>query len=470
IHGADAVRQALDRVGDGAERVDAATEKVGATSQRAAGPVAEFTSELRGAIATQVGIEKLAEAFQLIKQDLLETAQAAKDFAASFRDLQFLSQEFDPRARDFVAASAKVGGRGMSESAEAFAQLKSKLPELDSNAQMQAFLEIQELGRTTAAPLGSLVTAYASIANVTGETSSATIQNIIAKSKELAPETDMGAIGESIAEPLAAGQAAGLSTAETLGLTMVIAKKVGDQRKGATAARNFILALAGRGTPEGEKTLRRAGVTKGAGVLGTLTELNQAYSEGKLDTADMEVLFGREAIAGGLGAITGVERVQDFIAQYQQAVRGDRDITAEAINKQLAGDEVTRLTFAIASTDAQIEKEKTTGAPAADALAMELQRKRLELSSRSRGESAAKRAVKQRLLTSGQVVGMTSLMVLEEDVSGYTIDKTVDAVRQGDVTFDAQRGGLRINVVNIGTAYLDNMPDRHSPPYADVGD
>ena len=475
VTGADQAERDVRGVADATEDVGEATEQTGGKARAAEGPVSELGAELRNMALAHVGIEKLTQAFQVLKQDLIETAEAAKGFAESFRDLQFLSEEFDPRTRKFVGAAAAVAGRGMQETAEAFAEFKSKLPELDQTTQMQAFLEVAELGRTTAGPLTGLVAAYASIANVTGERDPQKTQNIIAKLKELAPETDVAAIGESIAEPLAAGQAAGLTTAETLGLTEVIAKKVADQRKGATAARSFILALGGRGTPEGQKVLKRVGAEPGADVLETLDLLSQAYAAGEVSTADVEALFGREVVAGGLAAITGADLVRDFTAQIQAAAAGGRDITTEMVNKQLAADEITRLTFAIATTDAEIEIEKVTGEHAADALAMELERKRLELSGRQRGEGAVRRAVERGLLVSeqavgGRKIGLMPVALEKEDVSGYRIGDVVEAVRQGGVDFDPQRGGVRINVTNIGSNYMDNNPERLSEEIPDVSD
>lgn len=472
VQGADEAIRTMRELGVDTANLGKNTEEAGGKAQGAAGLFGEFSGELASLATGYIGVQKIAEAFQLLKQDLIETSEAAKEFAKSFRDLQFLSSEFNPRERAFVASSAAVAGRGMSETSQAFAQFKSKLPELSRQEQTQAFLEVAELGRTTDAPLESLVTAYSAIANVTGERDAGKIQNIIAKIKELAPETDLSAIGESIADPLAAGQAAGMSLAETLGLTEVIAKGVADQRKGATQARTFILSLAGKGTPEGEKTLERLGVKRGDGMMEALSALKGANDRGELSVEDVEGLFGREATAGGLAAITGVDQVRDFTAQFEEAASGKRDITSEMINKQLAGDETTRLTFAIATTDAQIEAEKVTGEHANDALAAELTRKRLELGSRQRGDSAVKRAIKGGFLESAQAFGMEdwSAMPGEEDASGYTIRDTVKAVREGEVTFDPQRGGMTVNVTSIGTNYSDNDPEATSPEYPDVGE
>ncbi|MCK4626374.1 MAG: hypothetical protein KAV00_13735 [Phycisphaerae bacterium] len=49
-------------------------------------------------------------------------------------------------------------------------------------------------------------------------------------------------------------------------------------------------------------------------------------------------------------------------------------------------------------------------------------------------------------------------------------DKLLREAAQATAGASRGRAPVVFNTTNVGTAYLDNMPDRHSPPYADVGD
>ncbi|MCK4660542.1 MAG: hypothetical protein KAV82_13560 [Phycisphaerae bacterium] len=152
------------------------------------------------------------------------------------------------------------------------------------------------------------------------------------------------------------------------------------------------------------------------------------------------------------GAMTGIE-VYDFaklleLAEHRWKLRlASPDVSKRKI-----------LQAVIAPKEIPVEAE-----------AMEILRERIfQLEKQGVDVSAAIKA--------WEAVGWAAMKAPYIGVSDWHLDKANKAVNATiqDAATKASVGGGNVNVqvnqTNIGTAYLDNMPDRHSPPYADVGD
>jgi len=327
----------------------------------------------RGLISTFVGAAGLQQAIQAIRSEMQAFVQDTEAVVEASLNLQFLDQEFDPQQREFVGKAAAFAGRSVTETARAFGELRSRLPQLDKQQQQQLFLQVAESGLTTEAPLQSLVNAFATIQQFEKDPQKA--QNILREAINQAGVSDPGKLSPLFAKFLGVGTGlGGLDAGEAAGVAAAATGLGLNPEEAITGIKNVTLSLRGKGTPAGRGILDAAGIAQDAPLLQQLQSLSAAVQSGQITEAQLEEIGGREAV-GVFSSLVDPQQLKDFLAKVRSvdaAQDTDRDLTAEVIQNQVKDDERLRLSINLRQERARLEAARATSERSLDAMRSEL--------------------------------------------------------------------------------------------------
>ncbi len=360
----DGVAASVDNLGKKTEQAGKkgaeGTDKLTRSTEKSKGAFGSFMAKL-GAWA--VSLVSIGAAIKVVtgiinanKQALNEHADIAVAQQQKLLRLQFLGDLFKerPELRKEVAAYSEFGKRPPEEVADAWYNLRSKGGALSQQQRDSIMREALEMGRTDLdMPLDTLIDMFTLYAKKTGEEDANRIQNVLRQTI-----TEAGGGGADVAaymtQFLPLGIATGMTGAESAGLWAYATTEEGSAERATTQLAAVFRGLMGKGTPEGKKILKKAGVREGMDFFEQLDLLGKeglSYAEaGQIGEAAgaamlLSLIQNREAMMEAIGKIVAVDR-------------GDIDLTKTKIQEVMGGDEIARLEEEIRELDIQIVNTK----------------------------------------------------------------------------------------------------------------
>jgi hypothetical protein len=324
------------------EKTEEAGRRSAAGMEKALATVAKYA-------ATMVGVQKLLSEFTRALEEnaraMDENAAAAEKHQKSLLRLQFLGGFFQerPELRQEVGALAEFGRRPYEEVANAWYNLRSKGAALSQGQQDSILREALEMGRTDPdLPLDTLVDMFALYAKKSGEPDANRIQNVLQETI-----TQAGGSGADVAKYmpqfLPIGMAGGLTAAESAGLWSYATTLLGEASVATTGLKATFLGLEGKGSPEGQKLLKKLKITPEMDFFSKLDVLGRARAGGKFGLASAEQLVGREGASILLDMLKDPGAVRSTVGAVTAMDRGDIDLTRTRIEELVGSDEVARM-------------------------------------------------------------------------------------------------------------------------------
>ncbi|MCK4660991.1 MAG: hypothetical protein KAV82_15830, partial [Phycisphaerae bacterium] len=526
IHGADAVRQALDRVGDGAKHVGDKTEHAGKTSKdagesftgmghaldRAGDAAAGFLSGFVGMQSVLAVTNELKAVFEQIvelQERMTRSATAAQEsvmpLVAQRKD--WSQAGFEQRLKD--AMQLRIAAIMPSlEGAQALGIAADiTLPGgFDSAADPEAFKRNLEIAASVggALPTGTVST-YGSILEVIAAAGITDPEQIklelarvlAAQGKSLSADPGSftaGLAGKGIKSFLAGGGE--LTDAAILLLqarqavsndaeAATVASTILQVARGSTATKDFLGGKAGEfgfgdfdqlsdtellkvleqtftqaaaGGPAAEAKLLRQGFEPGQFPV-----IKSAFSAAARDAA----VEARKAMQG-VSATDIDKQMADFATSQigESRVQSAKDDYADA----MTGMDVFYVTQLRRAAQRRLDRERASGQSPWLIELLHTDEQLVEREMRGLLEGFIERQESLGVDMPGARSATEKLRTTPSGLWGWD-DKLLREAAQA--VAGVSRGAqvpVVFNTTNIGTAYLDNMPDRHSPPYADVGD
>ncbi len=375
---ADTTKRDIDGVGASTENLGKKTEQAGNKTEQAGKRGAEGTDALTkstekskgafGSFMTKIGgwvmaLVGFGAAIKIVtgiinanKRALNEHADVAVAQQQKLLRLQFLGDLFKerPELRKEVAAYAEFGRRPPEEVADAWYNLRSKGGALSQQQRDSIMREALEMGRTDLdMPLNTLIDMFTLYAKKTGVEDANRIQNVLRQTI-----TEAGGGGADVAaymtQFLPLGIATGMTGAESAGLWAYATTEEGSAERATTQLAAVFRGLMGKGTPEGKKILKKAGVREG---MDFFEQLDLLGKEG-LSYAEAGQIGEAAGAAMLLSLIQNRGAMMEAIEKIVAVDRGDIDLTKTKIQEVMGGDEVARLEEDIRGLDIQIRNAK----------------------------------------------------------------------------------------------------------------
>jgi len=343
---AEETKRKLESVADSTERMGQKTEVAGRAAAKGTGQAEEkVRSYAKAAAAATAVIAGLTAAIKSSSAAMEENAAIAERQQNALLRLQFLGGFFEerPELRKEVGALAEFGRRPYEEVANAWYNLRSKGAALSDTQRSGILREALEMGRTDPGlPLDTLVDMFALYAKKTGEGDANRIQNVLQETI-----TQAGGSGADVAKYmpqfLPIGMAGGLSGAESAGLWSYATTLLGEASVATTGLKATFLGLEGKGTPEGQKLLKKLKIQPQMDFFAKLDMLGQAQQAGRFDLGSAEQLVGREGASILLDMIKDPGAVRATVDAVTAMDRGDIDLTSTRIEELMGADEVAML-------------------------------------------------------------------------------------------------------------------------------
>ena len=362
------------------------TDKLTRSAEKSKGAFGSFMTKI-GAWALSLasvaaGIKIVTGVINANKRAIIEHADIAVAQQQKLLRLQFLGDLFKerPELRKEVAAYAEFGKRLPEEVADAWYNLRSKGGALSQQQRDSIMREALEMGRTDLdMPLNTLIDMFTLYAKKTGVEDANRIQNVLRQTI-----TEAGGGGADVAaymtQFLPLGIATGMTGAESAGLWAYATTEEGSAERATTQLAAVFRGLMGKGTPEGKKILKKAGVTE---EMDFFEQLDLLGKEG-LSYAEAGQIGEAAGAAMLLSLIQNREAMMEAIGKIVAVDRGDIDLTKTKIQEVMGGDEVARIEEDIRGLDIQLRNIK-----AADINALRWRKKmrEREMSMRRAGRS-----------------------------------------------------------------------------------
>jgi len=286
-------------------------------------------------------ISGVTKAIQIQNEALREHAEIVTQQQNKLLRLQFLGSFFKerPELRQQVQTYAEFGRRPFEEVADAWYNLRSKGAGLTQPQKDSIMREALEFGRTDpSAPLDTLVDMFSLYAKQTRQRDANRIQNVLSQTI-----TEAGGSTADVArympQFLPIGMSGGLTGPQAAGLWSYVTTQLADASIATTGLRSTFMGLQGRGSPEGQKFLQRAGITSGMGFMEKIQRLSQMG----LTLGQAEQIAGREGAPVFLSLLRDPQAMLGTISNVVGADRPDLDITRSNIEQLMSQDEIARM-------------------------------------------------------------------------------------------------------------------------------
>ena len=313
----------------------------------ASGEVISSITALAAGFTGGLGINSLFDEYnkkiEANNRLLEENARIVRENAESRLDLAALKGVETPEDVAFIDKAAAFAGRRPGEIARVQTQFQSALPTDTEENIRRLVVELASAGQTSSAPLGELAPAFMSIYRLTGD--ARVSGNILQGAIEAAGEADPARLAQEIQKFVGIGkQIGGLDDATSVGFAAAGTGLNLPNEIATTGLKNVIFALRGRGTPEGVKVLEREGVPRDNVVAG-LVEIQQAYASGRISSAELEAIGGREAapVFAELSNAQTLKRFIDSVQIVKQAAKSEGRLSQEKIESIVGSSDAQRL-------------------------------------------------------------------------------------------------------------------------------
>ena len=343
-------------------------------------------SAMKGMVFSIVGVGGLMKAWQAYTADIQANSEAMKEnakvsqqLAEQRLDLAALRGVESPEDIKKLDALASFSGRSQGEVARANTVVTSRFGDLSKEAQNQLMMEIAAMGRTTSTSLVDLADPFSTL--IREGMSPREASNVLQQAIIDAGEPDPSRLGQQIGRIAGvAKEAGGLSPAQAAGLAAGSTQLNLMNETAATGFRNIILAIRGKGTPQGNAVMSRLKLDR-SDVLGSLQAMGEAAQRGDINAADMEAIAGRENIAvlAALGNAGKRGKVFDAIANAEAASAKPESLVLGRQQEIFGSSPMLAFNQAKKILDAQIESTKANDGLSANRA---LGRKRMELFTR----------------------------------------------------------------------------------------
>jgi len=358
--GAGKAKRDLDSVGQSSKNVGQTVKDSSRKGAKEVDKLRNSTDSAKGAFGKFAGsltswvvkLASIATAIRLVTsairsqiEAMQEHARIAAEQQKSLVELQFLGGFFRerPELQKEVATLAEFGRRPFQEVAGAWYSLRSKGAGLSEQQQSSILREALELGRTTpSTPLGTLIDMFSLYAKRTGVQDANRVQNVLNQTI-----TEAGGTAADVAsympQFLPIGMSGGLSGAETAGLWSYVTTQLADASIATTGMRSTFMGLQGRGSPEGQRLLKRFGINKGMDFFEKIARLSQRFQSGKFSLGHAELIAGREGAPVLLSILQNPAAMMQTVGNVVGADTGQFDITQDMIADLMGTDERARL-------------------------------------------------------------------------------------------------------------------------------
>ena len=364
--------RATERAGDEAED---AGKKQGFLARHLNGVVSAAAGMVTGFFGLQAAIQLvtsyingLNEAADKTIERLDQIAQKADEAAKATLDLHAISLGFNEADERLAADFSKASGRSFQESASVLTGFLSSTAALDREDQERLFREgLLAYALTTSGSIEPAAKFYGRVSSITQDPEE--INNLLLRSVSLAGERDPGQFLEYAGQLLTAGNDAGITPAETLGLLAFGSGKT-ETALATTSLRSIMTSLTS--DPAKREQLRKMGIDPSGGLFSTL---DQFQSVGLTEDQSFALVGGEHS-----GLLNAMVREYETVQQFRQ-----QNIDALS-SGDLAGDFIRNLTekspeHARSLQLAQLQQELTDlqRQDAEKALAIEIARTQVEI-------------------------------------------------------------------------------------------
>ena len=320
-------------VEDASDQVESLTDRHGVLENKITGVVSAA-----GAIGiARTGYQEWLQDIETINQKLKEQAELVRAGAEARLDLVALRGVEDPELVRSLDQAATIAGRSPGEVYRVAAIVESQFPNATDEEKSALVQEIAIRGQATSAPLQSLAGPISGIfraLQADGTENPALVAgNLFDEAVSQAGQVDPALLGRSIGGFLQIGRSVGgLDTAESVGYASAATGMGLQDEVAITGLRNVMLAIRGRGTPEGREVLASLGIEAGGGadVEEALRTISSAAQSGSLGPAELESLVGKEALST-FTTLIEPRMLADFFAKVNaveaQETRSDRIVT-----------------------------------------------------------------------------------------------------------------------------------------------